>query len=131
MHKYLLKIGGLLLFSSCLLWGILSAAYVSIENYQKLSGCSSVLGNTDQKPTLQEEGTHQPPFASLGSSFDGLFSEPDHKRSSKDNPTHIFLHTAQHPAGSSAYALYLIKPVKALYYTKSTSIYLLDCAFLI
>jgi hypothetical protein len=131
MHKYLIKICSFLILSTCYFGGIVAAAYVSSENLQSLSLNSSIQAHADEAFSFQEEGVSHTSYFSLTSPSNGVFSEPDNTRSSKDNPTHDFLYEAQHLAISYAHHYTPITPANASFLTRNRSIYLLDCAFLI
>lgn len=126
MHKYLTKTCSFLLLTSAFLWGMLSVAYVSVENYQPLPAVDHV----EESLTPQEEGINHAPFSSLVSPFSRIFNEPD-KRNSQDNPTHDFLYTAQYRIDKAVLALSPIKLAKASFFSRKRNIYLLDCTFLI
>lgn len=125
MHQYLVKTFGLLaIFFSYLLWGLLSVAYLSIDNKPASSGSLQVLNIADQKLIIHEDGVPQAP---LVSSWIKLFSELN------SSSPYDFLHSALGQVLFYDYTLHL-KLVKNFYesaYTKSISIYLLNCAFLI
>lgn len=130
MHKYLIRICSFFILSTCYFGGIVAAAYVSSENIQSLSLRSSDSAHADEAFTLQEERLSHT-YLSLNSPLSGVFSEPDHTRSSKDQPTHDLLYEAQHLTNSYAPHFAPVIPAKASFSTRNRSIYLLDCAFLI
>lgn len=131
MHKYLIKICSFLILSTCYFGGIVAAAYVSGENAQFLSSHSSIRVLADEAFTFQEEGVSHTSYLSSASPLSGVFSEPDSKRNSKDNPTHDFLYAAQHLISRYAHHFTPLIPAEAAFSTRNRSIYLLDCAFLI
>ncbi|WPP52423.1 hypothetical protein [Catalinimonas niigatensis] len=131
MHKYLIKSCNLLILSACFLGGVLAVAYASGENYPSLPDYIALQTQDKEKLSFQEEGISHTPFASLLSSLNGIFSEPDFKRGSKDNPTHDFLHSDQRYANVCADVLFHFNPAKTSFSLRNRSIYLLDCAFLI
>lgn len=131
MHKYLIKTCNLLILSAFFLGGVFAVAYASNENEEPLPDYITLQTQGEEKLSFQEEGISHTPFASLLSSLNGLFSEPDFKRNSKDNPTHDFLHSDQRYASVCADVLFHLNPTKASFSIRNRSIYLLDCAFLI
>ncbi|WPP51925.1 hypothetical protein [Catalinimonas niigatensis] len=131
MNKYLIKLSSYLIPTTCIVWGVLFAIYVSDGNLQQLVSSSATLVHAEEGDSLQEEGIRRDVFVSPTPALGGIFSESDNKRNTQDHPSHDLLHSAQYQSivGQDLFALF--NSVKVSFSIRNRSIYLLYCSFLI
>lgn len=122
MHKYLLHICSFLITFSCFS-GAFIRAYVQDGDFFTAPRSNDYI--------LQEEAHAKAPAASLNNPFAELCGESDHHRNSQYRLSYDLFSENKHIPGFCSHLVYSIKLLNNFSYTKTASIYLLDCVLLI